>query len=1208
MALHVNTFKGGLDLDTNVNAYDNTHYPYALNLRILSDGENSSGTLTSMEESEIVFNIQSGWSVVGVSKMRDSLVMFTKNGTSGKIYYIPFSSLSSGINIEDYLKINKAFNFGDNVQIVARYETSTIQKIYWVDGVNGLRFANLFLDASDFSTMLLSAFDIVQEVTLSTPSLSSMTNGTLKVGVVQYAYCLYNLGGAETGYSPTTQPIPISSSSLDEATSLLFRGSNIGEISNKGVILLIPDIDTDFDRIRVVRLFYAEQNGTPEVDIIYEGVATSSLIITDTGGTSLGTISINDYRYIPNIFSAKTLETKNDYLFAGNISESSFTIDFDARAYRFNSSRNSLLYNADLSTLEYTIDGTNPDYDAIAINADCANKFNDVSTDETRSAADICKFKSNGTTLGGSGKYVEFSFTATERIIDSGELDSQFLRVYTNSNSSGYQDLSNPILVTESLGYQRDEIYRFAIVFFDKYGRQSFAKWIADIRFPSEVDGWWYTINGNNNIRDLGIVFTLNTDALDYLNTHPEIVSWQIVRAERTYDTATVKDCGYISSLYNDGSAMRWRDLPQISSSSNNTPLALEYMTPETNYNKNNYTPYNRLDIYEGNTLRGLTSKNTDQGATSIIFKLTGSTTQQSPVYKSLIKSLLFKHANSEEFTSMNSVDYSRQLSNRYGPMYSLDNPGADPRYYPRCTKGTTLILRISGTAPSNGVKYVRRRGYSYPYGGAGFNNRINTQYYPCDNMTDISTSAHNVYGGDCYIGWFEYLRGVWSTATSIIISNDDARQRNLSNQTAYLLVETKINLKYTTNPTWSYYDNGVIADYYSDGKSALARAGYEYNAMREVKGVYNLWKGDDNFFTQTFDLYTYNPVYSQINKSKVFVSEPLDFVNTNIIDTRIYRTSKKINGESSDTWTKFPINNLLDLDTKYGGLTKLLAFNDKLIFLQDSGVGVIAVAEREIVTTNTGSATTIGTGGVMERYDYISTLSGSSEINAIDTSAKTLYYIDNRNKKLCRLTEGVEYLSDLKGLKSFMDTATYTTTRVLFSPNFNEIWFKLTDDVVVFNEYLNAFTTFTDENFLNGIQYSNQLYTVSTSSTFKKLDIPDTYKDVSIHLLVSPTNQFSSRFDSITLSTTVDRNNTIQAKSFTNIGLSNRYQSKASTTFNARNRMRQWIYNDMRNDSDSTRFIDSYLLVDLDFNKTATNERIKVYDMITNYTPINAR
>ena len=58
MAKHINTFQGGLDLDTNVNSYDNTHYPYALNMRLISDTSGESGTLTNMEDSKVIVNIE----------------------------------------------------------------------------------------------------------------------------------------------------------------------------------------------------------------------------------------------------------------------------------------------------------------------------------------------------------------------------------------------------------------------------------------------------------------------------------------------------------------------------------------------------------------------------------------------------------------------------------------------------------------------------------------------------------------------------------------------------------------------------------------------------------------------------------------------------------------------------------------------------------------------------------------------------------------------------------------------------------------------------------------------------------------------------------------------------------------------------------------------------------------------------------------------
>jgi hypothetical protein len=601
--------------------------------------------------------------------------------------------------------VTKQFNFGDNVQIVARYETPNLQKIYWVDGTNVVRFANLALDSSDLGAMALDEFNIVQEVTLSTPTLDAMTSGNLKVGVVQYAYCLYNVGGSETGYSSASKPIPISLSSLNETTSLLFRGSNIGEVSNKGVRISIGSIDNTFDRIWVVRLYYAEQNSTPEVDVIYEGSLSSTMLISDSGGTSLGTITINDYRFIPNIFSARTIEAKNDYLFAGNVTESTFDVNFDARAYRFknyNGNQYARVYNQDgsyyqmSSTLNYypyyyNSSGVLQEIIGVAWQipetSDCINSFNIITN---TSLDDGYKFKSNLTSLGGTGKYLEYRFPAVERIVDSGNTDGSHLRVYTTANANGYQDLSNPIIINSNLGYQRDEIYRFGIVFYDVYGRQSFVKWVGDIRFPSEIDGWWFSISGNT-IRDIGIEFTLNADGRALLESQG-VVSWQIVRAERTYDDATVKDCGYISSLYNNSSVMRWRDLPQIASADNNTPLVLEYITPETNYNKNNYSTYNRLDIYSGHTLRGLTSKNSaGMGATCVTFKLDGTTIEETPIYKTISKSLLFKYTgDTESFTTLFPFGYSKNLSNRFGPIYSRDSTSYDPDQYNRCTKGTT--------------------------------------------------------------------------------------------------------------------------------------------------------------------------------------------------------------------------------------------------------------------------------------------------------------------------------------------------------------------------------------------------------------------------------------------------------------------------------------------------------------------------------------
>ena len=48
-----------------------------------------------------------------------------------------------------------------------------------------------------------------------------------------------------------------------------------------------------------------------------------------------------------------------------------------------------------------------------------------------------------------------------------------------------WYNYKSPYISDHLLAYQRDEVYRFCITFFDKRYRPSFAKWIADIRMPA---------------------------------------------------------------------------------------------------------------------------------------------------------------------------------------------------------------------------------------------------------------------------------------------------------------------------------------------------------------------------------------------------------------------------------------------------------------------------------------------------------------------------------------------------------------------------------------------------------------------------------------------------------------------------------------------------------------------------------------------------
>ena len=163
----------------------------------------------------------------------------------------------------------------------------------------------------------------------------------------------------------------------------------------------------------------------------------------------------------------------------------------------------------------------------------------DVSTSGANNAY---KYKSDGITMGGEGPNLQYNFI-TKGITYSNALSG--MNIWRNPGS--FADPANNSYV----GYQRDEVYRFGIVFFNSKGQQSFVKYIGDIRFPRMSD-FGFELSSGNELYSLGIHFDFN-----FTDLSSEVVSYQVVRTERTYDTATVVDCGYVGNLYSgSGSKM----------------------------------------------------------------------------------------------------------------------------------------------------------------------------------------------------------------------------------------------------------------------------------------------------------------------------------------------------------------------------------------------------------------------------------------------------------------------------------------------------------------------------------------------------------------------------------------------------------------------------------------------------------------------------
>jgi len=342
-------------------------------------------------------------------------------------------------------------------------------------------------------------------------------------------------------------------------------------------------------------------------------------------------------------------------------------------------------------------------------------------------------------------------------------------------------------------------------------------------------------------------------------------------------------------------------------------------------------------------------------------------------------------------------------------------------------------------------ANYRINRGKSL-YGGSSYESRLNTTYYPVGAYIDKDTTTVEVYDGDTFINYMWYLRSMWDdsyTTTSVRISD------NIIEVVMMLPFESSINVDLRLDQpqkymAWAYPRGGETPN---------------YKLMELVKDGVSIFSKD--YPEEVGNLYRYNSVYSCMDKSKEFFPKPFDFEQTLINDTRIQVSEKKINGEYIDSWTKFKFNNYIDVDSKHHEITKILTFKNNLFYFQPTAVGIVSVNPRSLIQDNNTSQLVLGTGGILDRYDYITDKSGSEFYDAILGSDDFMFYADGRRKRINKIVPGKEIaISVVKGIDSTLDKLSWDTVVAGFDRGYNEVVFSIDDTTVAFSEMADAFVS----------------------------------------------------------------------------------------------------------------------------------------------------
>lgn len=1238
--------------------YGDESYFEATNKQIVFDEGSLTASITdergNLQLSDID-GVIDGDILIKVFSVRDWLVSFTKTSANKyKIKRFKIDSTNQTVSKGD-VYINTGLStsvMSDNIQAVFRYRDEDFCKMYWVSDIGQIRSLNIFVDNSSTSVEMLNAFP---PITLSEPKITSVEiGGILPCGKYQYAYQLFNIDGGETVFSQPSFPVSIGAGSLS-GQSNEFLGGLEGEISSKSCKVTIDSLDNRYQNIRVVSIYYKDDVSIPDIRVVTESkLGSTTFTFTDTGAITLDVYTPEEFNFIGGrIFTAKTLTTKDNYLIAGNIEEEYFDIDdeleeyWDARAYRHQVSSSNFM----VDSTAYT------DFTAVPEEANC------ILTKQNQS--DNHKFKRNSTKLGGTGTNVSYEFfiksiaidnpiTAAEETIKTfGVGNTSGEQVWSSSIDSGFSDnpyyknFASPINAGQLAGYQRNEIYRFGILFV-KDGRHSFVKWIGDIKFPAIDDtngagNTTYTIEGspqtdfNTFYRESNGIMYANILGIKFTVANvPSGYKWQIVRAPRTEADKTVLTQGvssYGHTTTNNGTAALTRYgeslYGYLDSGSDVDKNIIIFNSPEVNYNKLSIGKYqnDKLVFQKTYTYKtwaeikviDLSGEVSNPGNNcTIIFNKADQNldvvlTSYSDNYSFVKDTIKLSPKQAGYIDSYGQTALRNTYDDLGGGEVDYAANGGTAQYISL----NSVFTKASGTtnAKTFAIFNYERDKDSAIYGGNTYAARTIATYIKCGSLetgNDSTPVTSNVLLGDTYLNFFEFLE--------LVYTPEKIGDNIGYSVTVYVPVESSINLDMA---------NGFLRS-----KSYRARELYLLQETNEFgkailpveanNETIQLEQGISKYLNSYGDMYQYNKAYSREVDAKKYFPKPLNFRALDkhynkIINSEVY------NGASlSDPWTKFMYVSEITLDGQYGNITKLLDFNNKLIAFQDTAIAVVGFNDKEVMQSNSSTALTLGTGDRLTYYQYLTKSSGTQYAQSILDTGNGLYYLDNINKKLMTFQEnGVVALSDLGECTDLFESLIFTAGRVVsgYDKIKRRIYYTIGQELTIsFNEKLGAFESkhsyYPNEYF----NYNNGLYTIPISKLHmwkqgagNALSFFGSSPTGSIKLLFNGGKEsfkYKKVFNNLEFQARVKKADgsieTISTQAtlpISVIALATGYQTNSTSitsgTTNLKNKFYTWRYQ-LPRDSSLRRFMDYYLFVTITNSNVGTATNLLTIDDVS--------
>ena len=1217
-----NVFHKGLDMDSDVSMLPEGKYRYAENIRFVTNDNGTTGVLQNIEHiRKYTIGLPQDEVILGTSntllydkekkQTYEVGVVVTKKIVNDHVYNTVYVVRGfDSLDLETLPIVKGYLDLEKNVNIVCNYESNNVSNIYITDGLTPIKVINIEEQINIPLTEVSdpTRFDITPGSVLIPFNFVNRINGVLPAGAVQYAYQLFNMHGGSTPISALSDVIPIVKKAVSSKNT---QGGIKGDITDMGCQIKASFMnDGRFDRMRIYSIVYLNNTSVPNIYIANEIKIPSSLeyefiecTYNDSGNGYMSQITIDEFNaLIPYEFSAKSIEKLQNRLFASNVEEITWDVDFDARAYRCDKNGIIQLHSGTGDTIHGILKSNGEIYDLTGITKltipeehDCVNPSNvNVLENDQEYTYGVA---TNGNKFrGGTGPNVSYKFTYTPLILSQAQTsantlantinfdceaiatelktyyeDGTLCKITSTNGQNIIPNYSDPYVCANFLGYQRDEIYRFGIIFYNNKNIPSPVHWIGDIKMPatyydkytgSKIYPFHCGEDGYEMVAyALGLEFTVK-------NIPKEAYAYEIVRCDRTQNDRTIVCQGALSATMaythfgkednNYGSidtrpmyalmlpkgeyrmwgywgSYEWEvekvredcfefASPEVCIGGENatTMIAGGYLNPlyyATSYSESNavkdeqfgkpvtaITPIQLYDIAEsddtittnlyyqhggmstrayGNKLWfciGPESGSGDQERCAVMKYYINQTSNQILDYDkkthyiddAIVSRMIPLQRDFDDLRNyvqfvgkygyVNSAFHIGSINSNHGICGVITVKDFDKFINLTTTTSDTFVKLKFNEFNTTAICNIKRN--ITPYNGNGYVNRQTNVYQSCGcfNSSDMEAQPVLCFGGDTYLNIFDYQNTVVTQTGGNDIASYDV---NKICHVSYIPLESVVNLNYRTADSFNKLSSGNTGE----------------NRIQVEPMTYQSW-------VQEKPLYEYNSVYSVQSGSKQYIPKSIYAEDNMLNGCRIMCSEAKTNNEITDSWTVFKVANYLDVDTKHGPITNLKSFKNRLYFWQSDAVGIAAVNERSLITDNNMAALTLGTGGILARFDYITEQNGSSIENdkSIASSEKGIYWYDFDKNVLCQLSGSVTPISKALSVQSYLNSLHSNAKKNVVSfydHKYNEIWFRIYDKALIFNEQLSAFTSFYTHNPNWFFPFSDKLITIKDNNMY---------------------------------------------------------------------------------------------------------------------------